>query len=107
MLILSFLTLLLHLSCIVRATQFFITRGDARDSDRTVAAFLLATCIMFILARAVSYYINPISSTASNSTIALWNAYGFMNGMFYLGLLHRMIDSRSGRKHRARCAHPA
>lgn len=102
MLLLSVIVFFLHLVVTVRASQFFMTKGDTRDTDRTVAAFLLATSLMFLLARTVSYLINPASSMASTPTIALWNAYGVLNGMFYLGLLSRMIDSRTGKRHRCR-----
>lgn len=94
MLLTVVLLILLYLYVIVRAVQFFLMDGVARDDDKIIAAGIIASSVMFVLARVVTSLIDPGAVQSADTTMTLWGGVGLFNGMFYLGLLHRMIECR-------------
>lgn len=91
------LLIVLYCYVIYRAIQFFRMPGDAREDDKIVGTAVIAASVMFILARIVTYAINPASASGFLTQQALWGGFGFFNAMLYLGLVHRMVVYRSSR----------
>jgi hypothetical protein len=103
MLITTTLITMLYLWVIIRAVSFFRLPGDARDNDKTIAAVIIAVCVMFIVARITTYVVEPWVVRGNSTSQALWIGGSLLNAMLYLAMLHQMIEHR--RCHRDRRHH--
>lgn len=97
---LSTLLILLYLFAITQAVKFFRMPGETRDDDKTIAASIIAASVMFVAARVITFFYYIPANEVSGYPVELWLAFGFFNGMFYLGYLHRLIECKRNSEQR-------
>lgn len=95
MLLVTALSILIHIVVVARAVTFFRQRHPCRESDKSTVAVLGGLSGLFILAQILVWGDSPWRLINGSVGMSLLMAFNFANAFFYLATIESLTDRKA------------